>query len=206
MNKARFEAFSDGVFAFAVTLLILSIALPEFRNPPSESQLSHALLQLWPKLIAYALSFGVIGIMWQNHHALFRLVDYVDRTTVFLNLMLLSVTTFIPFATSTLGSYPSMRASTFLYGLTLTSSATVYNLLLDHLVRRRAFRRDVADATIRQTVIAYRVGLVTYACATLAAFAAPLLSFAFYVLIAGYYLFPRGVDKDLGAGAAPRER
>lgn len=206
LNKARFEAFSDGVFAFAVTLLILSIALPEFRSPPNESELSHALVHLWPKLIAYALSFGVIGIMWQNHHALFRLVDRVDRVTVFLNLMLLSVTTFIPFATSTLGSYPSMRASTFLYGLTLTSSAIVYNLLLDHLVRRQAFHHDVAEATIRQTVIAYRVGLATYACATLVAFVAPLLSFALYVLIAGYYLFPRGVDQDLGAGAAPGER
>jgi uncharacterized membrane protein len=206
MNKARFEAFSDGVFAFAVTLLILSIALPEFRRPPNESELSRALVQLWPKLIAYALSFGVIGIMWQNHHALFRLVDRVDRTTVFLNLVLLSVTTFIPFATSTLGSYPSMRASTFLYGLTLTSSGIVYNLLLHHLVRRHAFRGDVAEAAIRQTVIAYRVALATYACATLVAFAAPLLSFALYVLIAAYFLFPRGVDKDLGASQAPRER
>jgi uncharacterized membrane protein len=206
MNKARFEAFSDGVFAFAITLLILSIALPEFRNPPpTETQLAHALLQLWPKLIAYALSFAVIGIMWQNHHALFRLVDHVDRMTVFLNLILLSVTTFIPFATSTLGSYPSMRAATFLYGLTLTSSGIAYNLLLQHLVHRRAFRHEVADATVRQTVIAYRVALATYAGATLTALVAPFLSFALYLSIVGYFLFPRGVDKDLASGAAPRE-
>jgi hypothetical protein len=70
MNKTRFEAFSDGVFAFAITLLVLGFTLPELR----------------PKLIAYGLSFGVIGSMWQNHHALVRLVDQIDRMTVFLNL------------------------------------------------------------------------------------------------------------------------
>ncbi|MGC1107089.1 MAG: TMEM175 family protein [Candidatus Acidiferrales bacterium] len=117
MSKARFEAFSDGVFAFAITLLILGIALPACKSPPHDSELRHALLHLWPNLLAYVLSFAVIGIMWQNHHALFRLVERIDRRTVFLNLMLLGVTAFIPFATSTLGTYPSMSSSTFLHGV-----------------------------------------------------------------------------------------
>ena len=98
----------------------LGFTLPELRRP-SDRELTDALLRLVPNLIAYALSFGVIGIMWQNHHALFRLVDRVDRMTVFLNLVLLGGTAFIPFATSTLGTYPTMHASTFLYGLALTT-------------------------------------------------------------------------------------
>jgi len=207
MNKARFEAFSDDVFAFAVTLLVLGIALPEFRNPPpAEAQLAHALLYLWPNLLAYALSFAVIGFMWQNHHALFRLVHSIDRMTVFLDLVLLGVTAFIPFATATLGSYPSMRPSTFLYGLTLTGSASVYNLLLRHLVRRRAFRRDVAEAAIRQTAIAYRIGLAAYAIAALTALAAPRVSFALYLFVPAYFLFPRGVDRNIAVGETPGER
>lgn len=207
MNKARFEAFSDGVFAFAITLLILGIALPEFAHaPPSEADLTHALLHLWPNLIAYALSFAVIGIMWQNHHALFRLVERVDRTTVLLNLMLLGVTAFIPFATSTLGAYPMMRSSTFLYGMTLTSSATVYNALLMRLARSGAFAADVSRATIRQTIIAYRVGWVTYAVATLTSLVVPVLSVALYMLIAVYYLIPRGADTDLARASPPRDR
>ena len=198
MNKARFEAFSDSVYAFAITLLILGIVLPEFKNPPpSDRELAHALLRLWPNLLAYVLSFSVIGIMWQNHHALFRLVERVDRMTVFLNLGLLGVTVFIPFATSVLGEYPSMRSSTFLYGLTLTSSGTIYNLLLWRLARTGSFHANVSGSTIRQTTIAYRVGVVTYAIATLASLVAPILSFALYLLVAGYYLFPRGADADL---------
>ncbi|MBV8117208.1 MAG: DUF1211 domain-containing protein, partial [Candidatus Eremiobacteraeota bacterium] len=143
MNKERFEAFSDGVFAFAITLLILGIVLPPFKALPSEAQLRAALVGLWPNGLAYALSFAVIGIMWQNHHALFRLVARVDRMTVFLNLLLLAGTAFIPFATSVLGTYPAMHTSTFLYGLVLTYCATVYNILLMHIVRTNAFHASV---------------------------------------------------------------
>ena len=198
MNKARFEAFSDGVFAFAITLLVLGFVLPTFKPPgPTDANLFHALLKLWPNLIAYLLSFAVIGIMWQNHHAFYRLVDRIDRTTVFLNLALLSVTVFIPFATSVLGTYPTMKSSTFLYGLTLTLSATFFNLIPLHIVRTGALSETVDAATIQQTIVAYRVGWVTYALATLLSLLWPLVSFALYILIAAYYLVPRGLDSDL---------
>lgn len=197
MNKARFEAFSDGVFAFAITLLILGVALPVFKTAPDESQLRAALLGLWPNVVAYALSFAVIGIMWQNHHALFRMVDRVDRTTVFLNLLLLAGTVFIPFATSVLGTYPSMHASTFLYGVVLTYCSTIYNLLLKHLIRSSAFRTEISPETLRGTVNAYRVGWVIYVTAMLIALAAPLVSFAAFIFVTLYYLVPHGVDRDL---------
>ena len=198
MNKARFEAFSDGVFAFAITLLILGIALPAFRHPPpTEGELTRALLDLWPNVLAYVLSFAVIGIMWQNHHALFRLVTRVDRMTVFLNLALLGGTAFIPFATSTLGAYPTLRPAEFLYGLTLTETATAYNLLLAHLTRSRAFDRSVDARTIRDTARAYRVGWSIYVAATLVALVAPVVSFAMYLLVTMYYVVPRGADADL---------
>ena len=198
MNKARFEAFSDGVFAIAITLLVLGFALPPLRDP-TEGQLATALLKLWPNLIAYAMSFGVIGIMWQNHHALFRLVERVDRMTVFLNLFLLGGTAFIPFATGTLGSYPTMRASTFLYGLTLSTTATAFNILLMHLARSRAFAPGIGAGTIAPTVRAYRTGWTVYALATVLALWLPIVSFAAYLAIACYYLVPRGVDADIGA-------
>jgi uncharacterized membrane protein len=149
--------------------------------------------------LAYVLSFAVIGIMWQNHHALFRIVGRIDRMTSFLNLGLLGVTVFIPFATSTLGAYPATRPATFLYGLTLTSSALMYNLLVAHLVRKHAFDASVSEATIRQTVVAYRIGLSTYIGAMLISLIAPIVSFALYVIVAAYYLIPHGADNDLDA-------
>ena len=201
MNKARFEAFSDGVFAFAITLLVLGFVLPDLHGATNRT-LTFALLRLWPNLLAYALSFGVIGIMWQNHHALFRLVARVDRTVVLMNLLLLGGTAFIPFATGTLGSYPASTASTFLYGLVLSYCATVYNIMLAHLVRTAAFSASVTPQTIAATVRAYRVGWVAYAIAALLALVVPVVSFAAYVATAVYYLVPRGVDADI-AGETP---
>lgn len=195
MSKGRFEAFSDAVFAFAITLLALGFVLPELHEP-SNRTLTFALLRLWPNLIAYALSFSVIGLMWQNHHALFRLVRNIDRKTVFWNLLLLAATVFIPFATTTLGSYPTLSASTFLYGVVLSTCATFYNLMLTHLVRTDAFEPDVEPAAIAATVRGYRTGLIVYVGATLVALVLPLVSFGAYLAIVVYFLVPRGADSD----------
>ncbi len=195
MNKARFEAFSDGVFAFAITLLALGFVLPSLRSPTNH-ELSIALLRLWPNLITYALSFSVIGIMWQNHHALFRLVRHVDRMTVFWNLLLLAGTVLIPFATTTLGSYPTMSASTVLYGIVLSTCATFYNLMLLHLVRTNAFDPQVTKAAIDATVRGYRTGWLVYAGATLLALVMPIASFALYLIVVAYFMVPRGADSD----------
>jgi uncharacterized membrane protein len=199
MNKGRFEAFSDGVFAFAITLLVLAFTVPMHGTVKwsTDADLTRELLTLWPNLLAYALSFAVIGLMWQNHHALFRTIAHIDRKTVFLNLVLLASTAFIPFATATLGAYPATHAATVLYGLVLSMCSTSYNLMLQHLVRSAAFDKSVSATDVRGTVVAYRVGWLTYVTATVVALFLPRVSFALYVLIALYYVVPRGIDDDL---------
>jgi uncharacterized membrane protein len=195
MNKSRFENASDGVFAIAITLLVLGLAVPVIRAA-DDAALSAALMHLWPNFLAYVLSFAVIGIMWNNHHMLFRTVQRIDRTTFFLNLLLLGVTAFIPFATSVLGTYPSLKTATVTYGLTLDAAAITYNAILHYLIKSGAFYRSINDETLRQTVVAYRVGLITYVAATAIGFISPRISFALYGAIALYYLFPRGLDTD----------
>lgn len=200
MNKARFEAFSDGVFAFAITLLALGFVLPELHKP-TDRELAMSLLRLWPNLIAYGLSFAVIGIMWQNHHALFRLVRQVDRKTVFWNLLLLSGMVLIPFATTTLGSYPTYAAATVLYGLVLSTCATFYNLMLWHLARTNAFMPEVEQSTIAATIRGYRTGWVVYVAATLVGLMLPVASFALYFAVVVYFFVPRGADSDVTLSA-----
>lgn len=190
MNKSRFEAFSDGVFAFAITLLALGFVLPDLRLATNH-ELTTALLGLWPNLIAFALSFFVIGLMWQNHHALFRYVHDIDRGTVFWNLLLLAATVLIPFATKTLGSYPTLPAAAFFYGLILTACATFFNLMLASLVRAHAFTAEVDDAAIATAVRGYRLGWIVYAAVTLLALAAPVVSFGLYLLLVIYFFVPR---------------
>lgn len=199
MSRSRFEAASDGVFAIAITLLVLGLVLPAHLS--GEKALTSALLSLWPNVLAYALSFAVIGIMWNNHHMLFRSVERLDRKTWLINLILLGITAFIPFATAALGEYYNQRPAAVLYGLTLTAASITYNVLLHYLIRRRAFRAWVTEQTLRGTVISYRVGLTVYVLATIIALAVPALSFALYWAITLYYWFPRGVDADVPEAA-----
>ena len=202
MNKSRFEAASDGVFAIAITLLVLGLGVPIVRNA-GDGSLSGALEALWPNFLAYVLSFAVIGIMWNNHHMLFRTVARIDRTTFFLNLLLLGITAFIPFATAVLGTYPSLKPGPVLYGFTLDAASITYNAILHYLIAKRAFFPSVSQDAIRQTVFHYRVGLATYLAATAIAFFWPLVSFAMYGALTLYYLFPRGVDADAVETGSP---
>jgi TMEM175 potassium channel family protein len=202
MNRSRFENGSDGVFAIAITLLVLGLAVPLLPTHAGESILIVRLVALWPNFLAYCLSFAVIGIMWNNHHMLFRTVERLDRTTWLINLVLLGITAFIPFATAVLGEYSTQRPAAVLYGLTLTAASITYNALLHYLIRKRMFRTFVTQNALRGTVFHYRVGLTVYVAATIIAFIVPVVSFALYWAITLYYLFPRGVDADLPEAAA----
>ncbi len=90
MSKERFEAFSDGVFAVAITLLVLEIHLPVLHDVV-DAQLGLALWHLWPQVLTYVISFATIGIIWLNHHAMFHLVERIDRNTLIFNMLLLMI-------------------------------------------------------------------------------------------------------------------
>jgi uncharacterized membrane protein len=101
MDRSRLEAFSDGVFAVAITLLALDLTVPGNGHGPLVEQLN----EKWPAFLAYLISFFMIGIVWVNHHVLVRSIMKVDRMLLFLNLVLLLFVVLIPWATSTEASY-----------------------------------------------------------------------------------------------------
>src|SRR6201996_4352832 len=102
MDRSRLEAFSDGVFAVAITLLALDLTVA---GPTGHGSLTDQLHEKWPAFLAYLISFFMIGIVWVNHHALVRSIIKVDRTLLFLNLVLLLFVVLIPFTTSTEADY-----------------------------------------------------------------------------------------------------
>src|SRR6202046_5876247 len=101
MDRGRLEAFSDGVFPVAITLLALNLAVAG----PGHGPLAHQLADRWPAFVAYLISFFTIGIIWVNHHTMMNSVVVVTRGLLYLNLLLLAVVVTIPFATSTLADY-----------------------------------------------------------------------------------------------------
>ena len=183
------------MFAFAITLLVLDLRRPDL-SVNDAPHLASALATEWPAYVTYVLSFGVIGIMWINHHALFRLVKTIDRRTLVLNLLLLLAVAAVPFATAVLGRYTAFAPAAVLYGCVLTASSLAFNLLFDRLRRTHAFAPSVPQEVIDRNAVRYRLGFAIYAIGTLAGVWFPVVSVVFFCAVTLYFLLPGGVDKD----------
>ncbi|MGD0548740.1 MAG: TMEM175 family protein [Terracidiphilus sp.] len=189
MDKARLEAFSDGVFGFAITLLVLGVQVPSLMTV-SDTELRNALLQCLSQLVPYVTSFATIGIIWLNHHAMFHSVERVEHTTLSLNLLLLLVVTFIPYPTAVLSRYGALPSSTFLYGCVLTLLGVAYSLLWIHL-SRRGLSRISADRRLGRVHIRRNLaGILAYTVAMTIGFRFPHISIAIYFATAVFFFIP----------------
>ncbi len=135
-ETGRLEAFSDGVFAVAITLLVLNIRIPEIGTPPDklldDPHLWPELLGEWPMLVAYGTSFATIGIMWLNHHRLFVHIKRTNTVLLLLNLLLLLIIVLVPVPTALLAEYlvkPDQHAAAIVYSGTFFVLACCFNLL-----------------------------------------------------------------------------
>ena len=189
MNKARVESFSDGVFAFAITLLVLSIPIPDIKSA-DDQLLTTALLRAIPQLIPYVTSFATIGIIWLNHHSMFHEVEKVEHTTLTLNLLLLLVVAFIPYPTGVIGRYGALRSAVVLYGATFTAAGLAFTALWFDILRNRLSREREDDARIRSTTIRNLIGPVIDPPATALAFRAPKTSLGIFFGLAAFYFLP----------------
>ena len=143
----RILALSDGVFAIALTLLILEIAVPA---TTSEANLPKVLLRLWPQYLAYVLSFVVIARFWVAHHQAFRLIARYDTTLVWLNLLLLMFVAFLPFPTAVLGEHNGTAAAAVLYAAAVVLAGTASTAYWWYASGRgRLLRPDVRGARVR---------------------------------------------------------
>jgi uncharacterized membrane protein len=133
VNKGRLEAFSDGVFAIVITLLILDVRVPDV---PID-QLWGALLALWPRVLAHVTTFLLIGMYWVFHHHGLHRAARTDGVFVWLNLIFLLFVSFLPFPTSMLGRYPGQQLPVVLYGVNLLAANAVGFLMVLHVNRNR---------------------------------------------------------------------
>ena len=140
MESRRIDAFSDGVFAIAITLLILELRAPDLDGAASNGELWRALRGLWPSYLAFVFSFVVILIMWVNHHGLFLMARDVDGLVKFANGPLLLMVTFVPFPTAVLARHlgtPAADAAAAFYCGTFVAISVTYNLLFYAIAFRR---------------------------------------------------------------------
>ena len=197
MSLNRFEAFSDGVFAIAVTLLVIEIKAPDLSQATSSEAVAK-LLQVLPHVLSYATSFIVIGVIWINHHALFHFIKRVDRTILVINLLLLMCVAFIPYPTALIGEYGSSLPVVVFYGLSLAITGFAYNALWFYVVRRYIKTEKIIHPKVVQKATIWTLSYpISYLVAASLAFISLNLSVILYTIIPAFYLLPGVIDKQL---------
>ena len=180
MSKARAEAFSDGVFAVAATLLVFSIPAPVVK-----SGLPSALLSEWPSYAAYATSFVTILVIWVNHHAVMDSIRSFDRSLLFLNGFLLMTVALIPFPTGLLAHYlqagHDQESAAVAYGITMSAMAVAFTLLNTYAKSRHLF-------TTPFSLIGFSTGQLLYPLGTVLAFVSYHAALVIYAATALFYV------------------
>ena len=192
MDRGRLEAFSDGVFAVAITLLALNLAIAG----PGHGPLLRQLGEHWPAFVAYLISFFTIGIIWVNHHALVGNVALVDRTLLFLNLLLLLFVVAIPFATSTMATYltdprQDSHVAMALYVAVFLGMGLSFALIFLWTLREGRTHRPIPAGARRTVWLRFSIGNVFYLVAFVVAFVSAPAALAIVGLVALYYIFER---------------
>ena len=197
MGTGRLEAFSDGVIAVAITLLVLGITVP----PPATGvqhlpSLGHRLLANWPDYAAYVTSFVTIGIIWINHHAMIARLREADHPILILNILLLMTIGVLPFATSLMATYlrhsDGERLAAAIYSGALLLMAIAFSALNRHILLRKSHLLiDPLALERRQQILSRALtGLIPYAVATVVAVVSPYATLAICAAVAVFYAHP----------------
>ena len=162
-ETSRVEAFSDGVFAIAMTLLIIDVKVPA----AAESHLAFQLIQQWPSYVSFLISFAFIGIMWINHHRLFTHIARCDDLLLVLNLLLLLGVIAVPFPTAVLATHLGKvdeRTALILYNGTYVFIAVIFNVLWKYAssAKRHLLAKDVDGTSVRRISRQYAFGPILY--------------------------------------------
>ncbi len=181
MDKTRMEAFSDGVIAVIITVMVLELKVPHDADP-------RALLPLVPVFASYVLSFVFVGIYWANHHHLFHAVHQVKGAALWANLHLLFWLSLVPFVTGWMDENHFEALPVAAYGVVLLGAAIAYTILTRTLLRLHGRESLLARALGRDAK--GWISLALYACAIPLAFVHPMIACAIYVLVAAIWLSP----------------
>lgn len=196
-DTGRLEAFSDGVFAVAITLLALDLQVPRLTSVSSARDLAIALARQWPSYIAFATSFFTVLIMWVSHHGLFRLVHRTSARLLFANGYLLMMTTVVPFSTSLVTQYlryPGAKVACAVYGGTFVLISLGFSWVLRTVVHDPGTRKpDVTQETLDCIHKSWRLGPPLYILATVGAFLSPYITIG---ICTGLWIYWAGTSRD----------
>ncbi len=188
-SPTRLEAFSDGVLAIVITLLVLELHVPELHDALSRHEAFGALRVLLPKFGSFVLSFAYIAIFWANHHHFFDLVADVSPGLLWLNNLLLLFLCFVPFPTAFVGEYPGNAVGLALFAVVLMGAGLVFTMMWAYAYRRGLMEPSVREAVAKKAVRSGMFGPPLYAIAAAAAFVAPPITWAIFGAVPVLFLW-----------------
>ncbi len=207
-KKNRLEAFSDGVFAIAITLLVLEIAVPAVQEIQSSGDALRGIGHEWPVYLAYFISFMTIGAVWIEHSALVDALDHIDGVFMRLNLVLLLFAAFLPFPTRMMSAWKGVteaeRVAVVFYGIVLLMMVLMLIVLGRHAERAGLFGDDLADERKEAARVKYQLmpSLIAYVVAAFLGFFVPQVGVSIYLIIAIWLAIPlRDVRRLFGRSA-----
>lgn len=196
INKNRLEALSDGILAIIITLLVLEIKVPHLEVANSPLELFDALGKIAPKFISWLISFFTICVIWLNNHRLFKIFQHITPGLFWWNSYLLLWVSFIPFPTALLGDFPHNPLAVSVYGGVMAMMALALSLMRFYVHRQSTILGESADqqAFKKGTYFSVVFGPIPYLIGAGLAWFFPYASFAIYLAIPLYFIFPHAAQ------------
>ena len=201
LRLSRIEAFSDGVFAIVVTLLVLELKVPALRDHGSVGELTDRLAELLPKFLSWLISFVIVCKFWLNHHHLLEFARHANYAMVWLNSIFLLLQSFIPFPTALLGEYPANPVALGLFGAVMAAN-TVAFIVLQSYIFRRLLKPELAGTADPHWLEKSFIGPALYLLGSAVGWIHPYLSFALFMMTPLFFITPLPPRQSAGEAGA----
>lgn len=203
LGTTRLEAFSDGVIAIIITIMVLQLKLPDLNRDSSTADIMKHLTNLLPYLITYAFSFMMIGIFWTNHHHMFHLLEKADIHLLWQNFIFLFLLSLIPFATSIVGSNPFIAISPAVYGSVMLLTTLSFTIMRHYSIRKHLLHKDEDKNLTRDLInVSLKARKKAIAATLIYLIAIPLayvniyIAYACFIIPPIIFFIPEGIDNE----------
>ena len=197
------EAFSDCVMSIVITIMVLSLKLPDFSKHETEWSLRHHLYLLLPYFITYTFSFMMVGIFWINHHHMYHLLEKTDERLLLQNLFFLFWVSLIPLSTAFAGANPLIPDAVAFYGFILLMTTLAFARMRSYSLRKGLVHKDqnrrltlkIYNVSLKSRTKSY-IGTIAYLCSVPLAYVSVYISFAFFIIPPVLFFIPEGIDDE----------
>lgn len=196
IKTLRIEFFSDAVIAIIITLMVLEIKLPKIEDDATSSDIFRQLAGILPNILAFLISFAVLGVYWVNHHQFYNAIDYTDWKLLWYNLHFLFWCSLIPLTTALLAEHYDKPAVTLLYGMNMLTSASAFGLMHAHTMRNGLFIAHISPRILRRIKKVNILSLSLYVISIFAGYISVYISIAIFALVPALYFYPQEVELE----------